>query len=357
MKEREKIKQLFERYQRKECTPEEELRLHAWFNQYVKNEASGLEELQKEFEIKQKQPFGKWKHWLPYAAVFLLSVGTAGYFWLGSNTNGMVQQQITQLVPVGENTALLTFSDGRTIQLNKTHSGIVVRDEGISYENGNQELININPKKSVGMVLSTPKGSTYQIILSDGTKVWLNAASTLKYPSRFAADKRVVEIDGEAYFKVAKDRNKPFKVVSKGQEIEVLGTEFNVSAYHDEAEVKTTLIKGSVMLQTTEGSAKVSLVPGEQSVLTDSGIKKRQVDTGAYIAWKAGNFYFDNTPLSDVLKQISRWYNVDVVYENKVPTEMFSGTMSREVELQTVLELLRISEVKYRLEGNKLIIE
>ncbi len=356
MQEREKIRQLFARYRRGECTAEEQARLHAWFNRYTANEARGLDNL-RDMYVRDRMMLRK--RWLQYAAVLLVTVAAAWYAWEGKAVDGPSDNPVAKKIediPPGGNKATLTLADGRTIDLSEAQSGIVVGHERILYKEGAEELVNLEGE-AIPLVLSTPKGGTYQITLSDGTKVWLNAASTLKYPSRFDDAERVVEVEGEAYFSVAKDSKKPFRVVSHGQQINVLGTEFNVSAYTDEKDVKTTLVEGSVELQINVSGQHMALVPGEQSVLKGAEVNKRKVDVGPYIAWKNGEFNFDNTALTDMMKQMSRWYGVEVIYENGVPNERFSGAMSRDVSLQTVLELLRVSEINYRIESNTLIID
>jgi len=372
MQEREEIRQLFERYREGRCTSEEEARLHAWVTEYTRHEASGLDELRAAYKAEHTSDRKQWMRWLPYAAAFAIALTATWYFWSGSDANRPADNLVMQSEDIapGRNRATLTLADGHKIDLSEAQAGIVVGDEFILYEEGAEELVNLEADKAIQLVLSTPKGGTYQITLSDGTKVWLNSASTLKYPSRFNEKERIVEISGEGYFEVAKDKLKPFKVISSGQEIEVLGTEFNVSAYEDDNEVKTTLIEGSVHITSLETDTQeeriggkladrngITLAPGEQGLLTKKGISKRIVDPTAAIAWKDGHFYFDNTPLSDMMKQIARWYHVEVIYEHRIPQELFSGEMSRNVTLQTVLELLKISEINYRIEGNLLIIE
>lgn len=359
MQEQEKIRQLFERYRSGQCTPEEEARLHAWFNQYAANGAQGLDDLeevyQSELTFKRKQRL----RWMPYvAAAAMLAFVSVWYFNNDSAENVKTEIAVAanDIAP-GGNRARLTLADGRSIDLSETQSGIVVGNERILYASGAEELVDLEAEEIIPLVLSTPKGGAYQIVLSDGTKVWLNAASTFKYPSRFDGMERMVEIEGEAYFSVTKDPERPFKVISRGQQIEVLGTEFNISAYADEAGVKTTLVEGSVELLVGTSGERLSLASNEQSLLRGTVISKQQVNVGPYIAWKNGDFRFDNTPLADMMRQMSRWYDVEVIYESDVPNELFSGTMSRDVTLQTVLELLRISGINYHIQGNKLIIE
>lgn len=340
--------------------------MHAWFNRYSRYEASGLDELKVAFESGQTTKRNKRFSWLPYVAAAVLALATGSYFFqfnVESRISRIDNLTTADILP-GSNRATLTLADGRTVDLSEAQAGIIIGN-GITYLDGSTVLSETvstgdreEPHKftpSQTHTLTTPKGGTYQVTLSDGTQVWLNAASTLKYPSRFDGKERVVEIDGEGYFSVAEDSRRPFKVISNGQEIDVLGTEFSVSAYADDDAVKTTLVEGAVRLRA--GAASVSLVPGEQGIFENEVLNKRTVKVMPYIAWKSGDFYFDNTLLSDMMKQISRWYNIEVVYERGVPKEWFSGSMSRDVTLQTVLELLRISEIKYRIEPNKLIIE
>jgi len=356
MQDQEYVKQLFERYRQGKCTPEEQVRLHNWLNHYAAQEARALDDLSGMYE-KRARRSKRWQRWLPYAAALVMVSSVAWYFWPDEGKDAVPDYQTvgTDDILPGGNRATLILADGSSIDLSEAQSGIVVEDKRVVYENGAGELIDLKGEV-VPLVLSTPKGGTYQITLSDGTKVWLNAASTLRYPSGFNGVDRVVEVEGEAYFSVAKDAERPFKVVGRGQQIEVLGTAFNVMAYADEEVVKTTLVEGKVALKVEATGERVLLDPSEQSTLRGNGISKQTVDVGAYVAWKDGEFNLDNTPLVDMMKQMSRWYDVEVVYEHEVPKERFSGTVSRNVSLQTILALLRISEVDYRIENNTLII-
>lgn len=333
--------------------------MHAWFNRYARHEANGLDELEAVFEEEYGLNRRQVWRWLPYVAAVLM----VGFTWYFFNIEKPAERGepnsllVANDVPPGGNRAILTVADGRSIELSESQSGIVVGDKHILYASGSEKLIDLVDEEVVSLELTTTAGGTYQVVLTDGTKVWLNAASTLRYPSRFANGERIVEIVGEAYFSVAKDGQRPFKVISDDQQIEVLGTEFNVSAYAGEGEIRTTLVEGSIELRINEGKKHMTLSPNEQSVFFGTTITKSKVDVGPYVAWKDGNFYFDNTALADMMNQMARWYDVEVIYESGVPNERFSGAMSRNVSLQTVLELLRISEIKYRIEKNKLIIE
>nr|WP_281358878.1 FecR family protein [Sphingobacterium prati] len=199
--------------------------------------------------------------------------------------------------------------------------------------------------------LTTPLGGMYQITLPDGTKVWLNAASSLKYPMSFAKNERKVILLGEAFFEVTKDNSRPFKVLSKGQEIEVLGTAFNVNAYPENTMIKTTLITGKVKLSNdNHATLPIYLKPGQQSANTNSGnIRVANVDTAPFTAWKDGLFYFDETPLPDALQQIGRWYNVEVRYKAEVPQTHFYGRIKRSKPLREVLEVLEEGGLHFEL--------
>ncbi len=368
MEQREKIKELFERYSKGQCTSEEQAKLHNWFNHYTQHEAHGMDDLYSSFQAdsqlqtnNKKRIIPMLRKILPYAvAMLVIGLMTLFFVQYRSKNNEKNQSEIVlhknnDVLP-GGNRAKLTLADGTVIDLSTEENGIVVGADEIVYNGRSETIVNLNGGSTNQLILSTPVGGTYQLTLSDGTQVWLNAGTTLRYPSLFAKNERLVEIEGEAYFSVSKDKNRPFRVLSRGQKVEVLGTEFNVSAYDNDNSVMTTLVSGAIRLNAN--GKELTLAPGDQSEYWGSdNLKKQKVDIQPFIAWKKGEFYFENTPLTDMLKQLSRWYDVEVIYERKVPNERFSGAMSRNVTLQTVLSLLKISEINYRLEKNKLIIE
>src|SRR5690606_11055125 len=291
------------------------VRLHAWFNEYIRHEAKGSDELRVAYNAEHGSNRKQWVRWLPYAAAFAIALTAAWFFWGGSDANvpaGNLAMQSEDIAP-GRNRATLSFADGRTIDLNDGKTGIVV-GERISYLDGSEVSdirnlatdiqdngnCNLSSNTPCLMSLKTPKGGTYQITLPDGTKVWLNAASTLKYPSRFEGDERIVEIEGEGYFSVVRDKGSPFKVISKGQEIEVLGTKFNIAAYPDDHAMKTTLVEGKVKVSSLlQASIESVLIPGQQAVTQGANIEVHTVDIAQYIAWKDGNFHFDNISLAE----------------------------------------------------------
>jgi ferric-dicitrate binding protein FerR (iron transport regulator) len=204
--------------------------------------------------------------------------------------------------------------------------------------------------------LSTPTGGQYNIVLADGTKVYLNTVSSIKYPTRFNGDQRVVELEGEAYFEVAKNKDKPFIVKSENQSIEVLGTHFNVHAYNNESVVKTTLLEGSVAI--TYKNQKAVLKPGQQSNVADNSTKIviRKVDTQSAVAWKNGRFKFDNADLKSVMKQLERWYGIKVEYRGDVSDVRFNGGTFMNKNLSEVLKVLELSNIKFKVEGKTIIV-
>lgn len=343
------------------------------------HQGSGLVEKTYDYVVANSSaPVVKRQRWLPrrglpYAAAVLLMAATAVWFFRGDRItppSNSTTEKAAAIAPAG-NRATLRLADGRTIALNEAQSGIVVGD-GIMYLDGSavlsEEIQGSETQQDSptgkftthDLQLTTPKGGTYQVTLPDGTRVWLNAGSTLRYPSRFSKTERVVEFEGEGYFSVARMENKPFRVISNGQQLEVLGTEFNLLAYGDEQLIKTTLVKGSVRVTTTAagGPASFVLAPGEQSSVADHGkLTKTPANLEKELAWKAGLFYFEKTSLDELLRQVSRWYDVTVRYEGKVPEESFSGFMSRDVTLATLLDYLSESAIAFKLENKTLTVK
>jgi len=200
--------------------------------------------------------------------------------------------------------------------------------------------------------VSTPKGGQYRIILPDGTNVWLNAASSISYPTVFKGAERLVTLNGEGYFEVTKNKAMPFRVKSAMQTIEVLGTHFNINAYTDETRVKTTLLEGSVKVISATRSTFIT--PGEQAAISRAGngiISKQRVNVDKEVAWKNGVFSFADEDIRAVMRQVSRWYDIDVVYEGDIPDEKFFGEISRSSNLGDVFRILELNNMKFAVEG------
>jgi transmembrane sensor len=191
-------------------------------------------------------------------------------------------------------------------------------------------------------------------VLSDGTKVWINAESALKFPPAFTGHERTVELTGEAYFEVAGNADKPFHVIVNGMQVQVLGTSFNVMAYPDESVVRTTLLEGAVRL--TQGNHSRLLQPRQQGIVNNKGITVVDADTDEAIAWKNGYFEFNRSDIRDIMRQLSRWYDTEVIYESKVPDDEFVGKISRDAKLSQVLHILQLSNVHFRIENRKIVV-
>lgn len=260
----------------------------------------------------------------------------------------------------GSNKAVLTLADGSSIILDSNRNGTLATQGNIQILKSNGVLSYNNSGKKNAPVLyntvSTPRGGQYQLILTDGTKVWLNAASSIRFPASFTGKERRVELLGEAYFEVAKNANVPFKVQVNGMEVEVLGTHFNINSYENELAVRTTLLEGSVKINKNHTSD--ILKPGQQAQVGNDG-KIRIIDHADLteaIAWKDGKFQFDKADIHAVMRQVARWYDVDVAYQGKVSSH-FGGTISRDVKLSQVLNMLELTgEVKFEIKDRKVVV-
>ncbi|PUV21780.1 MULTISPECIES: FecR family protein [Sphingobacterium] len=282
-------------------------------------------------------------------------------WWTFSGVQHKVPRQSTaEVISPGKQSATLTLANGKQIHLQETMDGQIADEMGIKISKSNDGQLIYEVGKDIDddtgyHILSTTKGETYRIKLPDGTQVWLNAASALKYPIRFALKgKREVELTGEAYFEVAKDTRHPFVVHTAGQQIEVLGTHFNVNSYSDEPALRTTLLEGRV--EVSSHHQKLRLLPGQQSSLSSNGVLKlQQVDTAPIVAWINHEFMFDDDGIESVMRKIARWYKVDVIFQGKKTTEKFGGGISRFDDVRQVLNLLeKTGAVHFRIEGKTL---
>jgi transmembrane sensor len=262
----------------------------------------------------------------------------------------------------GRNTATLTLANGKSITLSAAKSGVIIDASGLKYDDQTAVTALQDVKSDVNQIITiaTPRGGTYQVLLADGSKVWLNAASTLRFPASFERqDRRNVELVGEAYFEISKVKGQEFIVNTKNQRVEVLGTHFNVNGYLDEADVKTTLVEGSVRVSIpdTKLAKNIVLVPGQQSMVFSTSMKVKEVDVNDVIAWKEGKFIFVRENVKSIMKKISRWYNVEIVYEGDVSNKYLGGSVSRFKNVSEVLEKLSATKaVQFRIENNKVIV-
>lgn len=307
------------------------------------------------------------RHWgWVAAAVLILLAGGAYLFNQQTHTASTpalpVVQRKEDIMP-GKNGAQLTLSDGKTIVLDSLANGVIAIQGNTDVQLQNGRLAyNKNDQASVRNVvtyntLRTPRGSQYQVVLPDGTKVWLNAASSIRFPTQFTGAVRETEIAGEAYLEVAKNAAMPFRVKVNKSTIEVLGTHFNINAYSDEPVIRTTLLEGSVKV--AKEAVSVILKPGEQAIIkTNQPLSiDHSPDLDQVMAWKNGRFYFNDADIQTVMRQVSRWYDVEVAYEGKIPDEHFNGKPARDVPLSQMLTILQYTGVKYSIQGKKIIIK
>jgi ferric-dicitrate binding protein FerR (iron transport regulator) len=301
---------------------------------------------------------GRW--WGVAAAVLILA--TAGWY-IHQHTRvphpSLVREDKASDITPGGNKAILILGSGTAVVLDSVHNGDLPEQGGAKVlKTGQGRLVYEADKaaggKTVYNTIVVPRGGEYQVVLPDGTHVWLNAVSTLKFPTAFKGSTRGVELTGEAYFEVAADSRRPFEVRSGSQTVRVLGTRFNVMAYEDEAVVRTTLLQGSVRVSSASG--QVVLHPGQQARLAAASgdIQVSPVNVEGAVAWKNGLFQFDQTDLKTIMRQVSRWYDVEVAYSGPVSTRKFTGTMSRKVTLDHVLKVLALSDVHFKVEGRQI---
>lgn len=325
--------------------------------------AQVIEAINKERKIVLLQPAVKW---LAAASVilicgflfFLLKPGKTGKVATGQNNSN-----IQPLIKPGGDKAVLTLADGSQVVLDSAGNRTIASQ-------GNTTIINLNGKLSynagevnnqnnavVYNTITTPKGGQYQLVLADGSKVWLNSASSLRFPTAFAGTNRVVELTGEGYFEVAHNAAKPFQVKVNDMEVEVLGTHFNINGYADEPLVKTTLLEGRVKVKKNGNFAYLN--PGQQAIIqpakNEIGLDN-DVNIEEVMAWKNGKFLFNGADLETIMRQVSRWYDVDFVYEKKI-SETISGGLSRSESISRLLTILEATgKVQFKINGKQIVV-
>jgi len=284
------------------------------------------------------------------AAVVLLMLSLSLYFinmpWQGVNFRS---KDYGNDIQPGTNRATLISSTGMVYKLSESKEEVVIDKNSIRYKDG---TVVADQQSGQDVTLSTPRGGQYRVTLVDGTKVWLNAASSLSYPTNFTGKERRVRLVGEAYFEVAHNAKQPFIVTTDGQQVKVLGTSFNLNAYREEHKTVTTLVNGHVQLSTEGIGTPQQLFPGEQAVLQNAGFEVAKVDAALFGSWKDGQFRFKATPLVEALRQIERWYDLDVDYTG-IPTDIqIHASISRDKKLSTVIHALeKISDLKFDVKG------
>lgn len=357
MDEKAFYKQLVQRYKNNEAS-DEEITLFFHLLENGKLDAFLAEAM--DAEIPAARPVFRLRtKWYIAAASVLVLFCTAAYF-INFRTAAFPDVISKNEIVPGSNKAVLTLANGSSIILEDAENGNVASQGNTSIvKTGDVLAYNAGDGRSSVLYnsVTTPKGGQYRIILPDGSRVWLNAASSIRFPTAFAGNERIIELKGEGYFEIEKNASAPFKVkLDDGAEIEVLGTHFNVMAYRDEELNRTTLLDGRVRVS-KNGSGKV-LNPGEQAVIGPIGeiIVKKEADVAEAIAWKNGLFLFKSVDIKTLLRQAARWYDIEIVYEGETATDRFSGKIPRNANLPHFLKILQLSDVHYKIENRKLII-
>ena len=372
-------KELLKKYSQGNCTPDEKALVERWYlsESSKQNIPEGQDDFSSEkiemwYEINElsgianKSRMSKIILWgTSIAAAILIIISIGSNFFLEKEIK-LVEKEIAPSIydkNPGGNKAVLTLADGTKILLDDANNGTIAEQGGIQISKAaDGSIIYAMPEiaeNSSGNILfntiETPKGGKYQIILPDGSKVWLNSVSSLRFPAIFNGKERKVELSGEAYFEVVKNTTQPFIVKTHDMNVFVTGTQFNVMAYTDENYSATTLVEGSVHV--SNHNSNMVLKPGEQVVANEgANLRKRITDVEQNIAWKNGLFQFNDSDIRTVMNQISRWYDVSIEYQGEVPEKYFGGYISRDSQLSQVLKMLELSGVQFKLEENKLIV-
>ena len=306
---------------------------------------------------------------LGVAASILLLIVTSLFFYTNRTPVNKLALKVVEpkkaaVILPGDNKAILTLSDGTKIILEDAKNGILANQAGVSIQKKSDGELLYSFSNSANSVtqaednilynkIETPIGGKYQVNLPDGSKVWLNSSSSLRFSALFNGDTREVELSGEAYFDVSKNKSKPFRVITKDQIVEVLGTQFNINSYSDEGPIKTTLIEGSVKIIYKD--KVVLLSPGQQFQPKELVSAVLEADTEEVVAWKEGYFVFKNEDIKSIMRKLSRWYNVEVSYSGDIPEVGFGGNISRSKDISEVLDVLQLTNaIHFKVEGRRI---
>lgn len=369
-------------------SPQEQAELEAWLHEDSENYllyeelmdenklGAGLEELQSidheaayerlserffhSTPVMKKNTYKVW--YFAAAAVLVLSIGA---YWLLSQRNepaaAITKQQDLDSIKPGGKKAILTLSDGRTIRLNNNQQGLIAREGNNTIQQSNSGNLYYSESypeafsSAAENQLEVPRSGEYSITLNDGTIVWLNSSSTLRFPVQFTGKERRVKLIGEAYFRVAKDAARPFVVEVDSVEVRALGTEFNITAYPEDKKVGAALVEGVISVSHNE--EQHLLQPGNIAEISDTNIKIKEADIEELTAWKNGEFVFHNTPLFNLMNQFARWYDIEVSYPEGIPSINFTGGLHRGDGIFRVINLLELTgEVRFNVDGRKVMV-
>ena len=376
---REEYNRLYEKYLAGKCSVKEQVKLENYQDSFkLKEQQWDVTTMGNSKEIKQsiqenlnysiqehsKNRIFKIRVWQSAAAAILILLTAGIYYYQNSPEPVIVKTETPRFkndVAPGNNKAILTLDDGSKIDLDDAKTGILASESNIDIKKTGDGQLEYtagaqNVKTVKYNILSTPMGGEYQLVLPDGSKVWLNSGSTLRFPTAFIGSERIVELKGEAYFDIAKNPKMPFLVrTNNAMDIKVLGTQFNVMAYDDEKNINTTLVEGSV--EVLKGSEKTNLKPGQEAILNrgSGNIKVAQADLEQAIAWKNGYFIFYNENIESIMRKVSRWYNVDIVYQGNLNNKDFVGTISRNKNVSELLKMLELTgAIHFSIDGRRI---
>lgn len=373
-------KDLLVRYANGSCTAEEKLLVNSWYLNQFEDSKKNYAFADPDYEEKEQAIWNAIQQdlqmapalntrpvkplWPKFAAAaaaaVLIFVAASTFISLNKKSESRYALKQMENIKPGSNKAVLTLANGETIVLDDAENGTIASQSGVQITKGTggQLIYRIagtrsDTDKQTFNTIATPKGGQYQIILPDGTHVWLNSASSLTYPTFFSGTERKVELTGEAYFEVTKNKHLPFKVHSGKQDVEVLGTHFNINAYPDEPGIHTTLLEGAVKVYPSDHAETARLLsPGEQATFKPgkTGITVQKIDPQLAVAWKDGLFYFKDADVKSIMRSLSRWYNIEVTYDGKMPDRKFSGKIYRSVNAAQSLEILNYSDIHFKIE-------
>lgn len=371
------VQEILKRYELGTATPEEILFVETYFdyqdemNRQQAPFASEAEKAMLEKEMQEKllrqvrgeeTPVLPMKRSLPLrwaaAAILLIGTGIAAYlYFANTSADQPVIAQTGQSLTVSRDRAVLKLANGQELPLDSLHGNILQQQQLTVNNDSGMLQYNSNTTNPENHTLYTRNGTQYELQLPDGTHVWLNAASSITYPTKFTGSNRDVTISGEAYFEVARNRNMPFRVKANNMQIEVTGTHFNVNTYTNEPFLTTTLLEGGVKV--TRNNNTVQLTPGQQSRSGADGkiSVSNDVNTEEVMAWKNGYFHFESASLESIMRQVARWYDLQLVYEGAISKEKYFVIIKRNSSLQAVLKVLEANNVRFTIDGKKLTVK
>jgi transmembrane sensor len=341
--------------------------------EHIKSDSRFIHPLTEERDDRQGMASLYHNRWLRIAALVLICCSAGLYFLKDTpavklSDNKTVSAPSPIIITPGGNKATLTMADGKVISLEDAQNGLLAQSGKTSVRKTEHGRLVYNSSADADLTtplsaepryntLSTPKGGEYQVTLPDGTRVWINSASSLSFPVAFTGKQRLVKLTGEAYFEVAKDASKPFYVSLNNVQVRVFGTHFNIAAYNDDSRITTTLLEGSV--QVTKNNKQSLLKPGQQAVVDNNSdkIAVSAADTDQVMAWKNGYFKFDDESIVSVMKKVSRWYDVEIDYRGHFDDQRFGGTFYRSKSITELLHHLeKIGRVHFKITGRRIVV-